>query len=262
MRQLILAAGLLLAVSPAQAPLQAQPARPKLVVLIAVDQMRADYPVRYSSVLEKGLHRLTSEGAWYRNAAYPYLNTVTCAGHATLGTGTLPYKHGLSQNVWYDRESGHSVACTADSRVSNVSSGGTAGGPGDSAARLLVPTLAEIMHRDLKARVVTMSIKARAAIGLAGHTGDAVLWIDDRGGLQTSTAFTPGLPSWADAFMRANPVDHDAGRIWERTLPADRYQYADDPPGEKPGGGWSATFPHRLGAAGDAAFYRHWEQSP
>jgi predicted AlkP superfamily pyrophosphatase or phosphodiesterase len=262
MRRLTLAIFLLLAFPATRAPIRAQASRPKLVVFIAVDQMRADYPVRYASEFDKGLHRLTSEGAWYRNAAYPYLNTITCVGHSTLGTGTLPFRHGMIQNAWYDRESGRSVTCTNDSKVSDVSSAGVAGGPGDSAARLLMPTLAEIMRRDLHARVVTISIKARAAIGLAGHTGDAVLWMGSHGDLQTSTAYTPTLPAWAEAFERANPVDAEVGKVWERSLPVDRYQYPDDPPGEKPGDGWSASFPHPLGTIVDPAFYRHWERSP
>jgi predicted AlkP superfamily pyrophosphatase or phosphodiesterase len=263
MRRLILAAGCLVLIwRPAGGPMQAQAARPKLVVFLVVDQMRGDYPVRYANLLNKGLHRLTSEGAWYRKGAYPYLNTLTCVGHSTLGTGTLPFHHGMIQNVWYDRESGRPVACTSDGQSSNVSAAGTAGGPGDSAVRLLSPTLAEIMHRDLKARVVTISIKARSAIGLAGRAGDAVLWLGDRGQLQTSTAYAATLPAWADAFARANPATRDAGKVWERTLPDARYQYSDDPPGEKPGGGWSAPFPHRLGAAEDARYFAHWEQSP
>ena len=54
---------------------RAQAARPKLVVFIVVDQLRGDYPVRYGGLLQHGLKRLTTEGAWFTNAAYPYLNT-------------------------------------------------------------------------------------------------------------------------------------------------------------------------------------------
>src|SRR3978361_435576 len=76
-------------------PIQAPAARPKLGVLLVDDQMRGDYPVRYASLLQHGLKRLTTEGAWYKNGAYPYLTTVTCVGHSTIGTGTFPYKHGM-----------------------------------------------------------------------------------------------------------------------------------------------------------------------
>src|SRR3954470_7262374 len=88
-------------------------AKPKLVVFIVVDQMRADYPVRYASLLEHGLKRLTTGGAWYKNAAYPYMTTVTCVGHSTMGTGTFPYRHGMIGNSWWDRGSEKSVTCNA-----------------------------------------------------------------------------------------------------------------------------------------------------
>ncbi len=44
------------------------------------------------------------EGAWFQHAAYPYLNTITCAGHSTIGTGTFPYQHGMILNTWFDRK--------------------------------------------------------------------------------------------------------------------------------------------------------------
>jgi hypothetical protein len=57
----------------------------------------------YGGLLQHGLKRLTTEGAWYTKAAYPYLNTITCVGHSTIGTGSLPYQHGMIANSWYDR---------------------------------------------------------------------------------------------------------------------------------------------------------------
>lgn len=243
------------AVTAAQAP-----AKPKLVVLIAVDQMRGDYPVRYASLLQHGLLRLTKEGAWYKNAAYPYLNTVTCAGHSTLGTGTFPYKHGMVLNAWFDRDTGKTVTCTDDASTSEVSYGSFTG-PGDSAKHMQMPTLAETLHH-AKGRVVTMSLKARSAIGLAGHEADAVTWLDERGAWETSTAFSKAPVGWVSAFVKANPLDRDANKVWERTLPVDRYQYSDDAPGEKGGGGWTAKFPHPLGPASDRTYYVHWVQSP
>src|SRR5215212_3070067 len=110
----------LLLTFPAAGGLRAQPAKPKLVVFIVVDQMRADYPVRYAGMLEHGLHRLTTRGAWFRNGAYPYHATITCAGHTTIATGTLPYQHGMIANAWYDRGTEKAVTCNADPDVLEV----------------------------------------------------------------------------------------------------------------------------------------------
>ena len=89
-------------------------ARPKLVVLIVVDQMRGDYVDKFRSQWSAGLKRLLDEGAWFREAAYPYAATETCVGHATISTGSFPATHGMIANAWFDRDSQKQVTCTAD----------------------------------------------------------------------------------------------------------------------------------------------------
>lgn len=78
---------------PARAAQAPAARRPSLLVLVVVDQMRAEYLTRYASLWSGGFKRLLDEGAIYDQAFYPYLNTVTCAGHATLGTGAWPKTH-------------------------------------------------------------------------------------------------------------------------------------------------------------------------
>ena len=261
MKRLVVAVALLLTFVPAGTPLRAQAARPKLVVFIVVDQMRADYLVRYGGLFQHGFKRLTTEGAWYTKAAYPYLNTITCVGHSTIGTGSLPYKHGMIANSWYDRATAKVVTCNADPDTTDVSYGAVKG-TGDSAKNMMVPTLADVMRASLKSRVAAISMKARSAIGLAGHKGDFVTWFGDKNVWETSSVFTKSPVPWFVAFLKGNPADEDAGKTWERTLPAERYLGDDDAPGERGSGGWGARFPHTLGVAGDAAYYAHLMQSP
>src|SRR5207244_5202490 len=64
---------------------------PKLAVLIVIDQMRAEYVDRFKSDWTGGFKRLLRDAAWFSRAEYPYLFTVTCAGHATIATGTFPH---------------------------------------------------------------------------------------------------------------------------------------------------------------------------
>ena len=49
-----------------------------------VDQMRGDYVDKFQHQWTSGLQRLVTDGAWFRQADYPYFNTVTCAGHAIV----------------------------------------------------------------------------------------------------------------------------------------------------------------------------------
>src|SRR5438270_12860474 len=57
--------------------------KPKLVLLIVVDQMRGDYVDKFLHQWTGGLRRLVEEGAWFHDAGYPYAATETCVGHAT-----------------------------------------------------------------------------------------------------------------------------------------------------------------------------------
>ena len=107
----------------AATPIAAPERTPKLVVLLMVDQFRADYVDRFQSQWSQGLKRLMTDGAWFRQASYPYANTVTCAGHASVSTGSVPATHGLILNSWWDRASGATVTCTADSSVTNLGYG-------------------------------------------------------------------------------------------------------------------------------------------
>ena len=104
---LFLGLTLLAAVPPAHGeggPGQATEAtRPRLAVLVVFDQLRADYLERWDKLFgEGGFHRLERDGAWFQNCNYPYAYTATGPGHASLGTGCSPAKHGIVGNHWYD----------------------------------------------------------------------------------------------------------------------------------------------------------------
>jgi len=62
--------------------------RPKLVVILVVDQFRADYLDRYRADLKgRGFRLFLDKGAYFEDCYYDYANTKTAPGHATLGTG-------------------------------------------------------------------------------------------------------------------------------------------------------------------------------
>lgn len=235
-------------------------ARPgPLVVILVVDQLRTGYLDTYGAHLTGGLRRIIDDGAWFRDGAYPYLNTVTCAGHSTIGTGTFPYRHGMVLNAWWDRQAGRSNPCTSDPKVRNI---GYMGSPtaADSAAALLQPTLAERI-RERNGRSVSFSLKPRSAITLAGRNPTAVTWFDDRHGFATSTAFADRPVDWIQAFVDAHPLEADRGRTWERMLPESQYLGPDNGPGERTPSVWDQTFPHQLGAPPEQ-FRLHWQRSP
>ncbi|MEO5820626.1 MAG: alkaline phosphatase family protein [Vicinamibacteraceae bacterium] len=241
--------------------------RPRLVVFISVDQFRRDYVERYGARWTAGLARLVKDGAFYDHAAYPYFHTITCAGHATMSTGVYPATHGLPLNGWWDRESGREMACTDDGGAKAI---GHRAGPkaptgGHSAHLLRAPTLADVLREQLTPtpRVVSMSMKPRAAIMLAGHGGDAVLWYSAEGGPTTSTAYTSKAIPFASKFASKNPTPAELSGEWTRLLPVDAYQNEDDGVGEHPPDGWTNTFPHPLTQTrSDGRVMSYWQSTP
>ena len=238
---------------------------PRLLVTIVVDQMRRDYLDRDGKLAERGLKRLLTQGAVFEQAAYPYAATVTCAGHATIATGTFPVTHGIIANEWWSRDAGRRVPCTDDGAATSVPYVGEAEKIGHSARRLRVPTLGDRLRAaDRDARVVTMSMKPRSAIMLAGDSGIVTWFVDETNGWATSTAYAPQRVGQVEAFFTANPIDRDRAQIWT-PLNASAFNGTDDAAGERPKRGWTAAFPHPLaGASGtpDWQYFELWKCSP
>jgi predicted AlkP superfamily pyrophosphatase or phosphodiesterase len=115
-------------------------------------------------------------------------------------------------------------------------------------------------------RVVTFSLKARAAITMAGHKGDAVTWFDGGTGAWTTSNVYGTLP-FIDDYAKAHPVKQDYGKTWALSLKESAYFYDQKATGAVPPEGWQPTFPHPLrgkasGAEPDEAFYEEWATSP
>ncbi|MGE0449003.1 MAG: alkaline phosphatase family protein [Vicinamibacterales bacterium] len=235
------------------------------MTIVVVDQMRADYIDRYQHQWQHGLKRLLANGAWYRVAEYPYAGTVTCPGHATIATGTLPATHGMILNTWFDRAAQAEVTCTADPHVTNISYGRRVAS-GDSAANLRATTLADELRAQLDppGRSVAVSLKARAAIMLAGRAPSAVAWFDEAGAWVTSSAFASAPLPTLQAWFAAHSFEQDAGRRWEPALSPGAYLFGRSVAGVSPPAGMTQVFPHALSDDGaiDLRFYERWQTSP
>lgn len=262
----------LVTVSPqAQTARPAPPAaaeKPKLVVLISVDQMRGDYIDRFGHQWTKGLHRLVTEGAWFRDANYPYYTTVTCAGHASIGTGTVPAVHGMVANTWADRNNARTVGCTNDDSEKLIAYGAPVTSVAQSARNLMSPTLADEMRTQVwpTPKVVGLSLKARSAINLSGHRPDVVVWLDEGdGGWVTSTAFAKAPVPYLQEFFAKHPMSQEIGRTWNRAMPAAQYLFPYTTDNRRHTPHATTEFPHVTKGHGDevgGAITDAWEASP
>src|SRR4051812_45837496 len=87
---------------------------PRLTVFISVDSMSTDVLMRMKPRLKGGLSQLMASGAVYPNAHYDYAEAVTAAGHATLSTGSNPWRHGIVSNRIVNRQTGKLESILAD----------------------------------------------------------------------------------------------------------------------------------------------------
>jgi hypothetical protein len=131
---------------------------------------------------------------------------------------------------------------------------------------LRVPAFADELRFQTGAatRVVTFSLKARAALMMGGHKADAATWFEGDGWV-TSDVY--GTLPFMEAYAKAHPVKEDYGKTWTLSLPQSAYFYDEKAVGAMPPSGWGLTFPHSLrgknaGSEPDEGFYGQWAMSP
>jgi len=193
-------------------------AHPKLVVVIIIDQFRGDYLERYHDQFgEGGFRLLLDHGANFTDCNYDYANTRTAPGHATLFTGAYSNGHGIVANEWWDPKKKKMVTSVEDddTKLVGLAPDQTKDKAGASPHNLLADTLGDELKLATqgKARVLSLSLKDRAAILPGGFTADAAYWIEPKTGAWiTSTYYHPDLPKWAQDFNAANR----AAKYWDR----------------------------------------------
>ena len=153
--------------------------RPRLVVVISVDQFAADLFAQYRNHYTGGFARLLT-GAVFPSGYQSHAATETCPGHSTILTGMRPARTGIVANNYVDQSAPRAdktVYCAEDETV-----------PGSdhnsytvSDKHLLVPTLGERMKTaDPRTRVVSVAGKDRAAVMMGGHKVDELWWWDGK----------------------------------------------------------------------------------
>src|SRR5271157_5727920 len=203
-------------------------ARPKLVVVIVIDQFRGDYLERYRDQFGDGGFRVfLDRGAYFTDCNYDYANTRTAPGHATLFTGSYSSGHGIVANEWWDPRKKKRVTSVEDDTTRLVGLDRDEkpaqaelgrGAPGASPHNLLSDTLGDELKLATggKARVFAVSLKDRAAVLPAGFSGDDAYWIDPKTGAWiTSTYYRPDLPEWVRNFNNSHRTDKYWNRDWK-----------------------------------------------
>jgi predicted AlkP superfamily pyrophosphatase or phosphodiesterase len=195
-------------------------AKPKLVIVLVIDQFRGDYLDRYRDDFKtaNGFNLFLKRGAYFTDCYYDYANTITAPGHSTIGTGAYTNGHGISRNDWWDltRSTTHTVSSVEDEQYAIVGDPDSTE-PGASPRNELASTLGDevVLATQGKSKLFGISLKDRAAILTSGHASNGAFWLDHASGkFVTSTYWETQLPQWAQAFntsSRTEQAIHEAG---------------------------------------------------
>ena len=237
------------------APAPAAPAnfgvkRPKLVVVIALDQFRADYLARFEAHFgDAGFKRLLREGASF-TGHYGHYATYTGPGHALLLSGSYPYVNGISSNKFYNPATSRSEAMVFDGQSKILGLQDTPADMDVSPRNFYGSTVGDelILAQGRQAKTIALATKGRGAILMGGRMAKTYWMNDDTGDMTTSTYYASALPAWVETWNKKKLADSWFGKTWDRALPVTAYATAaaDDTASE---GGWKGlgkTFPHKV----------------
>jgi predicted AlkP superfamily pyrophosphatase or phosphodiesterase len=222
--------------------------KPRLFIIITVDQFRADYLERYDKVFEGGFRRLRDEGHRFDKALVDHAPTLSWPGHTTIATGAHPKTHGISTNavivdktvrqlILYDAQEhilGHSQAISFSPR------------------RIRVTGIADWIHAaDPEARTVALSTGTMALCyggrAQSDRAKNQVYWLDPTAGQFVTTSFyRDDYPAWLEAFNSETLPAYKKVLVWENSVPREYWYLAR--PDEKPyeGDGIHTSFPHKI----------------
>src|SRR5881392_2792994 len=180
--------------------------RPRLVVVITVDQLRPDYLERYRPQLKGAFATLLKGGAAFSDAYHDHAVTETAPGHSTILSGRWPAHTGISRNL----------AGVQDQSAPLIGVTGLGASPTHFRGTAFFDWL---KAADPGARALSVSGKDRGAILPIGRAKEAVYWYFG-GFFTTSRYYADSLPDWVRAFNGRRLPFRAAGATWNLLLPA------------------------------------------
>src|SRR5262249_40903347 len=157
-------------------------ARPKLLVIVVLEQFRPDYlePIR-NQLAPGGFRRIAEKGAIFNNC-YHEASTFGSSAIATLATGAWPAQHGIVADLWYERSLKQPIPPTDED--------------------LLATTLAAQVAAGPAARVTVIGFDRAPAAIFAGSPDARLFWFDEEGQFATNG----DTPDWLAPFNAQHVV--------------------------------------------------------
>ncbi len=164
--------------------------RPKLLVLVVLEQLRPEeLELLTPSLRPAGLRKLLYGGAHFSDCRHA-ASTFSASSLATLSTGAWPSQHGIVADSWLDRGTRRPVPASGES--------------------LLATTLSDQIAAAPHTRAYTLAMDATQCGFVSAPSAARQFWFDASG--QMATLGDP--PAWLAEFNRAHSPDNLHGEAW------------------------------------------------
>lgn len=216
---------------------------PKLTVFIVIDQLSYNSLTALRPYLNGGLGLLLNNGTNYMSAFFPHAAPGTAIGHTAISTGAYAKDHGIVNNEWFkfgvkikaddDDNSEGAVIFKKD----GISTYTLKEKVGKSAKNIMVDNLSDqiVLANGPKSKynLLSISLKSRAAVSLAGHMGSGAgefgsraIWFDEKAAFFTSSkAYYDKLPDWLIKFNNDQKFDQIKSFKWNLYFDKSAEQY-------------------------------------
>lgn len=189
-----LATSVLVSLATLGAAAQTDPARPRLVVGIVVDQLRTDYIEYLQSYFgERGFKTLLNDAVYMRDVDFKVSRLDAASATAMLYTGAYPAETGVPAGLIYDATSPVSspqlpLVSGSGSNITNDSF---------SPSGLRLSTIADELVVDAGgvSQVYSVATDPQLAVIMSGHAGRGAVWINNSSGNWATTSYYGTLPS-------------------------------------------------------------------
>ena len=172
---------------------------PRLVVSIAVDQLRSDYIEAFMpSYGGGGFKKLFQNGAVYCNAQYTFAPIDRASSIATISTGTPPSNNGITGFMWLDKNSLIPVNCVDDDTYEGIFTKDTS-----SPKNIATTTVNDELKiaTDGAAVVYSIAFDRDAAVIGGGHAADGAIWFnEDNKCWCSSRYYFKKAPQWLEGY--------------------------------------------------------------
>lgn len=187
---------------------------PKLVVNIAIDQLRSDYLEAFEPLYgDEGFKRLFKQGLIYTNAYYPFSPIDRASAIAAIASGTTPYYNSIVGTRWLDKETLRPVYCVDDIKYTGLLTKEKS-----SPKNLSTSTIGDELKVSTNGKAIIYSVSPfrDSAILSAGHAADGTVWIDDeKGSWCSSSYYSISIPSWLQAYNSLHSLSRIGDTSWE-----------------------------------------------